>query len=280
MSTLPSLLTLPADGAPTAVLDFETTGLDPSEGHRVVEVAVLRVQDGVEQHFTTLVDPARAIPPLAQSIHGISDAMVADQPSLAQVAPRILELLQDAVIVAHNAPFDLGFLANELSLAGLPAADLGPSVCTLSMARNLFGLPRCNLTALAARVGVPFDNPHRAMPDVRATFAVYQAMLRSLAVDADLTVGWLLDEIRALRKGGPGRQRITARVKQAAAEGVPLTMDYTARLRDPEREPTSLVTRRTITITGLRMPYIEAFCHLRDEERVFRVDRIRQIIEE
>ena len=117
------------DGAFT-VVDFQTTGLAPSQGGRIIEVAVVRVEDGaVGQPWATLVNPGRDTG--ATFIHHSETSDVADAPTFAEIAPSLLSLLDVAVVVAHNAPFDEEFLAAELARAGFP--DLG---CSRGPRRN------------------------------------------------------------------------------------------------------------------------------------------------
>ncbi len=97
------------------MLDLETTG-GSAVHDRITEIAAVRVENGVEvARWSTLVNPGVSIPPFIQSLTGITDAMVEDAPTFAQVAPRLLELLDGAVFVAHNVRFDHGFVVNELA---------------------------------------------------------------------------------------------------------------------------------------------------------------------
>src|SRR5437660_1614391 len=103
-----------------AVVDVETTGLSPRLGDRVCEIAVVRGRCGeMVDKWSTLVHPGRTIPFDAQSIHHISDAMVRTAPRFSHIAPAFLSSLENTVLVAHNAPFDLNFLRNELIYASL-----------------------------------------------------------------------------------------------------------------------------------------------------------------
>jgi DNA polymerase-3 subunit epsilon len=103
-----------------ALFDVETTGLSPAYGHRVCEVACLRVHDGLEVgSFESLVDPGRPISPGAFRVNRITPDMLSGAPTFAAVAGPFLALMEGAVLVAHNAPFDLGFLAAELEIPRL-----------------------------------------------------------------------------------------------------------------------------------------------------------------
>lgn len=270
------LLALPADEAPTAVLDLETTGLEPESGHRIIEVAVLRARPRDWQRptrqvvFQSLVDPERLVPQRAIEIHGIEDLELAGQPTFAELRDQVQEAVAGAVFVAQNAPFDLGFLDAECERAGLRPIVPGPILDTLLLGRHVFSLPRNNLAALAERTGVPQPLAHRALADATTTLGVYARMLESLARPTVPTVG----ELQALvadRLAGAERPELVALLQEAAALGRELVIDYTAR-----SGPGELVTRRRIAVQRVRLPYIEAFCHLRADERVFRIDRVQQ----
>ena len=109
---------------PTAVVDFETTGLSSDGGDRIVEVAIVRgsgPNDSKPTLYSQLVNPGMSMPTRAQRIHGISDMMVAQSPTFSDCYAEFKPLLEGAIFVAHNAPFDIGFVNHELELAGLPA---------------------------------------------------------------------------------------------------------------------------------------------------------------
>lgn len=270
---MPALLELPADRAPTAVIDFETTGLDPTAGHRVIEVAVVRgipARPRSWELWSTLIDPQREVPARSTEIHGLRGEDLSEAPTFTRVLPALRERLHGAVIVAHNVDFDLGFLRAECARTGAAPPPLEPTICTLQMSRNLLALPKNNLTTLAERLGVPQQGAHRAALDAAVTMGVYAAMLRHLYKDQMPSVGGLQAEVAAHIRGGPVRQAVEATVLAAAAAGQDLVIDYTS------ATGRALVIRRTITIQRLRLPYVEAFCHLRHEERVFRIDRIQR----
>src|SRR4030095_11895323 len=140
----------PIAGQPFVVVDLETTGGGPADGG-IIEIGAVRVVDGrLLDTFGTLVNPGRPPPPFVAALTGISDDMVAGAPSIAEVLPRFLEFAGDAVLVAHNARFDVGHLeAAHRALACRPLAR--PSLCTLLLARRLLpDLRRRSLDARAA----------------------------------------------------------------------------------------------------------------------------------
>ena len=152
------------------MLDLETTGGNPV-ADRITEIAAVRVEEGREvARWSTLVNPGTRIPPFIQSLTGISDAMVADAPGFEEVAPRLLELLDGAVLVAHNVRFDHGFLKNEFERLRI---DLRvKSLCTVRLSRKLYPQHRSHgLDAIIARHGLQSMARHRAMGDVDMVLA-------------------------------------------------------------------------------------------------------------
>lgn len=159
------------------VLDTETTGLDPADGHRVIEIGCIemanRIPTGATLHF--YVRPERDIPEEAARIHGITAESLADKPVFAAVADELLEFLGDSPLVAHNAAFDLGFLNAELERAGRPPIPAARAVDTVAIARRKFPGAPASLDALCRRFGV--DNSartrHGALLDAELLADVY-----------------------------------------------------------------------------------------------------------
>ena len=271
---------LPADRVPLAVLDFETTGLRVGKDDRIVEIGVVRMDPErggrwSETRFESLVNPQRAIPGRVVKIHGITDSMVRTAPRFAEVAPELLALLEGAVIVGHNASFDLAFLMRECRRDGVATPELGPVIDTLQVSRHVFGFYRCNLVSLAERMGIAHRRAHTALGDAETTLFVLRKMLDALGADGKIpTVGELAAMVGALRRGGAGRIRMIDALKSAHSARRDLLIDYT----DIHGQG-AISNRRRITVQNLRLPYVDAFCHLREAERVFRVDRITRVVD-
>ncbi|MBA2848642.1 PAS domain-containing protein [Thermosulfuriphilus ammonigenes] len=157
------------------VFDTETTGLEPSRGDRIVAIGAVRIERGKilrEAIFHTLVNPQRPIPRSATKIHGITDEMVRDRPSLAEVLPRFLAFCQGTVLVAHNAAFDLKFLELEAERQGLKL-DF-PVVDTLLISYGLFEeFPGHNLDDIAQRLGITVAGLHSALGDAFLTAEIF-----------------------------------------------------------------------------------------------------------
>ena len=161
-----------------AVVDVETTGGPYSRGHRMTEVAAVRVEGGqVVRQYTTLLNPGRPIPPLISGLTGIFDDMVISAPYFEQVAEAFHNELEGCVFVAHNVGFDWTFVRGELSDSLGTVPDV-PRLCTVRMARRLLpGLKRRNLDALADHFDIPIFDRHRAYGDAMATARVLIRLL-------------------------------------------------------------------------------------------------------
>lgn len=261
--------------APTAILDFETTGLSSAAGDRVVEVAILRLEglnDPSPKRINTLINPGMSMPTRAWEIHGIDDEMLAGAPLFAHVEDEIHRALAGAVFVAHNTGFDLGFLKRECHRLGLEPPAIAQVVDTLPMARQRFGFPQCGLGALASRMKVPLTNHHRAMADVEATLGIYRTMLEAIDPGHTMSVQRLIAHVDGMRRDGEERRQLKSRLSKAATSGNRIEIDYTH-----VAGPGALTTRREITVQSYRPPLVDAWCHLRDEPRIFRLDRIQRV---
>ncbi len=166
------------------ILDTETTGLDPKQGHRIIEVAGVELVNRrlTNRHFHHYVNPDRAIDEGAQAVHGISSEFLADKPRFVDIADSFLDFIAGSELVIHNAPFDVGFLNAELELLGKPPVT---TFCdnvtdTLKMARDNYPGKRNSLDALCERLEI--DNTHRnlhgALLDAELLAEVYLVMTR------------------------------------------------------------------------------------------------------
>lgn len=165
------------------VVDLETTGAAPSRGSQITEIGAVKVRGGeVLGEFQTLVNPHHEIPPFIAVLTGITNAMVADAPPISAALPAFLEFARGSVLVAHNAPFDVGFLRHF-------AIELGHSwpgfevVDTARLARRVVtrdDAPNCKLSSLAAAFGSSTTPNHRALADARATVDVLHGLFERL----------------------------------------------------------------------------------------------------
>lgn len=160
------------------VIDLETTGLYPEKGDTIIEIGAVPIQNDtvlMEERFETFVDPHVPIPPHITSITGITDDMVRGAPSLNESLIRFLSYIGDCPIVAHNAPFDIGFLSHYLDKLGL-APLRNRVIDTLVLSKRVYGpQTRHNLDALLSRLGIQYDGEgrHRSIKDAYLTARAY-----------------------------------------------------------------------------------------------------------
>ncbi len=160
-------------GVTVLAVDTETTGMNPDQGARLVEVAHVAVVNGtLAAEWSTLMNPGRPIPPDATRVHGIRDDMVAGAPGAADVGRVLREACGDLPLVFHNAPFDLPFLIQLFREAGAPPL-VNPIIDTLGLARGLFGTGSNALGVLAKKLELPPETAHRALGDTRTTARLF-----------------------------------------------------------------------------------------------------------
>ena len=198
-----------------AVVDLETTGGSPA-GAGITEVGAVKVRGGeVLGEFHTLVDPGEPLPAFVTALTGLTPRMLADAPRLPQVLPGLLEFLAGAVLVAHNAPYDVGFLQAACRLHDYqwPAPVV---LDTAALARRVLGrdeVPDRRLTTLAAYFGARTRPVHRALDDARATVDVLHGLIGRLGSHGVTT---LRDTVEFVAAVHPVQRR-----KRSLADGVP-----------------------------------------------------------
>ena len=166
------------------VLDTETTGLEPEQGHRLIEVGAVELVDRrlTGNRLQIYVDPQRSIDDAAFEVHGLDAGFLADKPKFAEVAEQLLDFIRDADLVIHNAPFDVSFIDYELSLLEGACKTTISEICTVTdslvLARSKHPGQKNSLDALCRRYGV--DNSarelHGALLDAEILADVYLAM--------------------------------------------------------------------------------------------------------
>ena len=165
------------------ILDTETTGLEVKQGHRVIEIGAVLLNDRKksEDHFHTYINPSRLIDEEASKVHGITNADLEDKPTFDAIAEEFLEFVDGSTLVIHNAPFDVGFLNNELKLASTSYPML-EEICeiedSLLIARDKYPGQRNSLDALAVRFDVSgYDRTfHGALLDANILADVYMRL--------------------------------------------------------------------------------------------------------
>jgi DNA polymerase III epsilon subunit family exonuclease len=199
------------EGRRLAVMDVETTGFDPLDGHTILEVARVTLEDGrIVDEWSSLVGPRRPIAADAVRVHGIHEAMLEGAPEPPEVARAIIASIEGLPLVFHNAMFDLPFIAAMLRGCGLPPIG-NPVIDTLGLARGLFGSGSNSLGSLASRLALPTETAHRALGDARTTARVLMALAprweqeRGVGSLAELAAA-SLDSVRLTARRAPPRR--------------------------------------------------------------------------
>lgn len=264
---------LPLAEAPLAFLDLEMTGLDPKKD-RVVEVCIERVVGGeVVDRLYSLVRPDGGETG-NEHIHGIEN--VEDAPTWPELAPRIVELLDGAVLVAHGAWWDVAFVRAEMERAREPSKAPPPAVAgfvlshyldTLNLSRRSFGLERHSLDALRAHFQLDTSRAHRADADVLALREVFARCVAELEPSTPRDL-W---EVRVAERRV--REHVLAQCKEALEAEREITLIYRARARPAE----PLRMRITAIDLGLDPPRVIGYQLPGRGRRELRADRILRI---
>lgn len=163
------------------VLDTETTGLEPEEGHRLVELGCVELFNHLPtgEEFHVYVNPERDIPQEAARVHNLDAGFLAKQPRFADIAARFVDFIADSPLVIHNAEFDLKFLNAELARAGLAPLAPARAIDTLLLARRKFPGAPASLDALCKRFGVDLSarEAHGALVDAKLLASVYLELI-------------------------------------------------------------------------------------------------------
>jgi DNA polymerase-3 subunit epsilon len=264
---------------PLAVVDVETTGASAEWGDRVIEIGVVRMEAGQRvAEYQQLLDPGRRIGPGIVALTGISQQMVDGQPTFADQLPRLMELLSGAIVLGHNVRFDLSFLAVEFRRAGRDMGDvLGPApvLDTVRIARRRFGRGGNGLQNLSRRLGIEPVSAHRALADAQTTALVFDRLMEPVGglsislVDAITQQGGPM----GIRPASPRENPLPLELQEALEQKTAVLMEYVdAGERHTQRVIEPLEIRRfkgELTLV--------AHCHLRQDRRTFKLDRIVQL---
>jgi DNA polymerase III epsilon subunit-like protein len=221
------------------------------------------------------VDPGRPISPEAYRVNRISSELLRGAPPFSQIVDQVLEHLEGAAIVAHNAPFDLSFLVAALEEIRYPIPD-NPVVDTLALARTCYGFPRNNLQAIAHDLEIFIPEQHRAMGDAWTTRRVLEFFSQDL--QARWGIGTLGELIHA--QGGPihwpqphPHEYLPDALAQALEENLLLHLRY--------QSSQGQISQRTVEPLRIGLyrgtTYLVARCMTRNEQRTFRLDRILEM---
>lgn len=201
------------------VFDTETTGFEPGDGHRIVEIGLVELLD----HFPTgrskqfYLNPERDVPIESQRVHGLSAEFLSDKPLFAHIVEEFLEFVGDAVLVIHNASFDMKFINAELTRAGRTPLSMARTLDTIEIAKRKFPGARYSLDELCKRFSIDLSarEKHGALLDAELTAQVYLELVggrqRGLALaPVEIVVEQRADAARARQRPAPLLPRITA----------------------------------------------------------------------
>jgi DNA polymerase III epsilon subunit family exonuclease len=276
---MPFSLLQPLSSIPIASIDVETTGASAEYGHRIIEVGIVRYENGVKvAEYERLINPRRSISLGVTALTGITQEMCDGQPTFGEQFPAMMSLLTGAAILGHNIPFDLSFLMREFHSAGRDIHQLleNPHVLdTVRIARRRFGRGGNGLSALSRRLGHEPTVAHRALADAQTTAIIFDLLLAPIG-------GWGICLCDILKdQGGPmciapasGRQSLLPlELEEALDQRRPVMMEYL--------DANQTRTQRIINPIELRRVADElvliAHCHLRNDRRNFKLERIVQL---
>lgn len=255
----------PIERAPLVFLDLEMTGLR-KDHDRVIEICAARARGGrVEVSLESLIRPDNGVFGSSE-IHGIDPRDLETAPGFPAIAGRLEELLDSAVIVAHAAAWDVGFLEAELARMGR-AVTFPFFLDTLTLSRRAFSLPNHSLSALCSELGIPRRRAHRAADDVEALMHLWSKIL---AVLVPTTPRDLWHVRIGQRRARPA---VVAAAVKAAESAAPVRVRYRAARRAPE----DLDMRITAVRTDLDPPHVLGYLLASRSRRELRADRILAI---
>ncbi len=214
------------------VFDTETTGRDPLMGDRIVEIGCLELENLLPtgRRFHAYLNPERDVPEEVVRVHGLTNAFLADKPTFVTIAADLLDFMGEAVLVAHNASFDMSFLNHELKLCGFKPIDKSRVVDTLAMARRAAPGAPASLDALCRRFGIDNSNRtfHGALLDAQLLADVYLELKGGR--QPDLVLG---DTVGSAEISATQRTARPPRPHQASTEELEAHQLFLKQIKDP-----------------------------------------------
>ena len=217
-------------------LDTETTGFDPLQGHRIVEIGCVELINHIptDRNFHRYINPERDVPPEAAAVHGLTAERLANEPVFAQVVAEFLDFVGDCPLVIHNAEFDMRFINAELTRLSMPTIPMARAVDTVSMARRRFPGAPASLDALCRHFGIDNSNRvlHGALLDAELLGEVYLELRGGRQPDLVLSAG--RGEADPSRPGvAAARRRYEPRPHAPLAEELEAHKALLAKLKNP-----------------------------------------------
>ncbi len=216
------------------VLDTETTGLDPGSGHRVVEIGCVELLNHVPsgRTYQVYLNPERPMPSDAFAVHGLSDDFLSRQKRFTEIADEFLGFLGDSTLIAHNAPFDMGFINSELGHLERPPLEADKFIDTVRLARKKFPGAQASLDALCRRFDIDLSErtKHGALLDADLLAEVYLELIGGRQPGLALAARMGMAVTADLEKKADARP---ARPHAPSAEELAAHQEFVAALEDP-----------------------------------------------
>jgi len=254
-----------------AFLDLETTGLSAWFGDRVCEVGIV-ISEGkrIKEQYQQLVNPERPLSPGAMSTNGLTDDDLSSAPAFAEVAESVIGLVKNAVVVSHNAKFDMQFLDSEFKRLDRDI-QIPNLIDTLMLARQYYELSSYSLTAIAEAFQVPMTNAHHALNGALMARGIFFSMMEQIK-----QLNKPLDEFIGIYNS-PAWPDEGIQLPTELGEAIYSQRRIFIRYIDGDgNESERWITPKQVT--GLSdYVYLQAHCHLRNAERNFRLDRIVEV---
>lgn len=256
------------------IFDVETTGLEPAAGDRIVEIGAIKVEGNkIVDKFNSMLNPGRPVSAGAFAVNGITAQLLKDAPLPSEVIPKFMEFIKGNTLFAYNANFDAGFLKQELALLGFKLPQDSLIIDMLAMSRTFLPrLERHALSFVARHFGLMDQQKHRALDDVEMSFKVLQKLF-ALASAQGLDELAHIKNIFCIDKEIVGKgicERINE-IQKAINLGAKLKIIYFSSFSKEFSE--RMVTPKGVTKLDGK-DCLAGYCHLKKEERNFRIDGI------
>ncbi len=268
----------PLFARPFAVIDLETTGLYPAMEDEICELGLVRVEDGkMGTEYSRLVNPGRAMDPAAAQVSGISMEMLDGQPAFEEVSDEYLKLFEGAIIVAHNAEFDMAFLQRKLVRMGCAQLP-NPVLDTLELARAQDDGGPYSLGILANRLGIEGPHAHRALDDAIMAARVLIHYLEEYHKRGQ-------DEISKVPGYRNSYQFSIEGPERGKENAFPIVVESIRKAIEGKKDLEITYSggknpgQRRVTPYQIKGMNLRARCHLRKQDRDFRLDRIIECAE-
>ena len=258
------------------VFDVETTGLYPYSGDKICEIGAVRIEpNGAQKTFQALVNPCREVSPGAFKVNQITSEMVKDKPLIEDVMPDFLDFMQNTTLVAYNAGFDLGFIEMALGYKKYIMNDF-KVIDALKLARQYMpGMDKYNLAYVAESLGISTQGKHRALADAVMTAGVFLKQTEILRERGVRNVEDIMEFPKTREKDSAIQGNVVLEHLEKAISGkTPVDITYRSVWNNK-------TTKRTITPKRIKQGYdklyVIAYCHMRGEDRNFRLDCITSV---